>query len=185
MLNILREKRSIEEAIFILITDDSFPFNEAAKAAFLKINGIISENLREKSVMFQLNDLIRRYKNLNDQRKFTRIVPNNYEQFKLVFTHPQQRYLVSGFISDISLEGSNFIPNNPSLTSDLTVNQKIPNCSLRVGEEIITVSCRIARKNRELGIEFESFEQEGHQKLFKYLMERPERDMKHHRRRDS
>jgi CRP-like cAMP-binding protein len=180
LLSLLREKRSIEEAVFILITGEDFTLDEAAKAAYLKVNGIIPENLLEKKVLFQLNDLVRRYKNLSDKRRFSRVVPHHTEVFRLLFTHPIRNSLISGVVSDISLEGSNFIPNDPDQTADLPIDQRIEGCSLRVGEHIITVNCRVARNRRELGLEFESFEADGHQKLFKYLMERPERDMKQH-----
>lgn len=178
MLKLLRETKNIEEVIFILITDSSFDFDEAAKAAYLKINGIIPENLLDKGVMFQLNDVIRRYKSLVDKRKFNRMVPKSYEQFRLLFTHPTHNFLVTGVISDVSLEGANFIPKDSSLIADLEMDCRIPSCSFRIGDDIITVDCRVTRNTREMGLEFVSFEGDGHQILFKYLMERPERGMR-------
>jgi hypothetical protein len=185
LLNLLREQKSTEEAVFILITDENFALEEAAKAAYLKVNGIIPENLLEKKVLFQLNDLVRRYKNLSDKRKFSRIVPKTTEIYRLLFTHPLRNFIVSGVVSDISLEGSNFIPANPKQTADLPLDLQIKECSLRIGEQIITVNCRVARNKGELGLEFESFDGDGHQKLFTYLMERSEREIKQHVQKES
>jgi len=182
-VKLLREKWTQEETVFILITGEDFEFEEAAKAAHLDVNGIVPENLLDKEVLFQLTDLVRRYKNFEDHRKFSRIVPRRVEVFRLLFTHPIHNYLVSGSVSDISLDGTSFIPEDPTLVSDLKVDQKIPSCSLRAGEHLITVHCRVARRGKDLGLEFESFEKDGHQRLFKYLMDRPERDMQAHIRR--
>ncbi len=185
LLKILRDKKSIEETVFILITDDNFSFEEAAKAAHLNVNGIIPENLLEKKVLFQLNDLIRRYKNLSDKRKFSRVVPRSTETYRLLFTHPVRNSIISGVVSDISLEGANFIPANPEQTADLPLDLRIGGCSLRIGEQIIIVNCRVARNKRELGLEFESFDEDGHQKLFTYLMERSEREIRQHMQKES
>ncbi len=185
LLSMLRERKSTEEAVFILITGEDFEFEEAAKAAYLKVNGIIQENLFEKQVLFQLNDLVRRYKNLSDKRKFSRVVPRSTETYRLLFTHPIRNFIVSGMVSDISLEGTNFIPTDPEQTADLPLDQRISGCSLRIGEQIITVNCRVARNKRELGLEFESFDSDGHQKLFTYLMERADREMKSHVQKES
>ena len=185
LLNILRDKKSTEEAVFILITGKAFTFDEAAKAAYLKVNGIIPENLLEKKVLFQLNDLVRRYKNLSDKRKFSRVVPKSTETYRLLFTHPVRNFIISGVVSDISLEGSNFIPTNSEQVADLPLDLRIRGCSLRIGEQIITVNCRVARNKQELGLEFESFDEDGHQKLFTYLMERSEREIKQHMQKES
>lgn len=185
LLKILRDKKSIEETVFILITDENFTFEEAAKAAYLNVNGIIPENLLEKRVLFQLNDLVRRYKNLSDKRKFNRVVPRSTETYRLLFTHPVLNFIISGVISNISLEGANFIPTNPEQTADLPLDLRIRGCSLRIGEQIITVNCRVARNKRELGLEFESFDEDGHQKLFTYLMERSEREISQHVQKES
>ena len=178
VVKLLRERRSIEETVFVLITGDDFEFDEAAKAAYLQVNGIVPENLLEKKVLFQLTDLIRRYKTLDDHRKFGRVVPKETEIFRLLFTHPVRYFVVAGRVSDISLEGTSFIPDDPAHVADLKVDQKVPGCSLRAGEAVITVHCRVVRTGKDLGLEFESFDGDGHQRLFKYLMERPEREMR-------
>jgi hypothetical protein len=179
LLKLLRERKSPEESIFILITDKDYPFEEAAKASFLRVNAIIPANLLEKDTIYQLGNLVKRYKNINDRRKYTRLIPKGFERFALLFTHPSKQHFVSGKIEDISLEGCRFVPFHPSLVKGVEEDTEIQRCSLRIGSEIITVNCRITRQGDELGIEFLSFQEDGHQKLFKYLMERSEREMKH------
>ena len=185
ILKLLREKKAPEETVFILITNADFTFEEAAKAAFLRVNGIIPENLLDKTVIYQLNDIMKRYKTIDDKRRFSRLVPKKFEKFDLLFTHPLGNHLVTGSISDISLEGCRFIPSVPSLIEDLEEDMELPDCSLRIGDQIITVNCRISRQGREMGILFKSFIDEGHEKFFKYLMDRAEREIENLKKSDN
>ena len=178
LLKLIREEKSYEESIFILITNNNFTIEEAAKATYLRVNGILPENLLDKTVILQLFELLKRYKNIDENRKFIRLIPKESDKFSLLFTHPKQKTFVSGKVIDISLEGANFKPSHPSLTIDLKTDDIITNCSLRIGKDIITVNCRIVHNTNEIGLVFDNFEKNGHQKLFKYLMESSERELK-------
>ena len=177
LLTLLRERKAPEETVFILIVGENFSFEEAAKAAHLNVNGIVPKHLLDKTIVYRVNELIRRYKSLQDRRKLTRLIPKEFEQVRLLMTHPQKGGFIGGNVTDISLEGMSFLPSDPSLIQNLGVDQKLPRCSLRIGSDVITVNCRVVSKGKSLGVEFESFEKQGHQKLFKYLMERPEREI--------
>jgi hypothetical protein len=179
LLKIIREEKSYEETIFIIITEKNFPFEEAAKAAYLRVNGIVPQNLLDKAVISQLFELLKRYKSINEKRKFIRLIPKAFEKYKFIFAHPIRKALVSGIVTDISLEGASFKPSNPDLTSDLEVNTRIPKCTLRIGENIITIDSLIVRNDEELGLLFESFNEDDHEKLFQYLMHSSDRELEH------
>ena len=48
---------------------------DAAKAAHLGVNGILQENFVDKQELYRLEEIIRRYRSVQDKRNFTRLVP--------------------------------------------------------------------------------------------------------------
>ncbi len=178
LLKLLREKKSKEEAVFILIKAPDFPMEEAAKASHLGINGMISADLKNKEEIYHLEELFRRYKSVKDKRKFHRLVPKNLDRIQLMFTHPYSTVIVTGSLAEISIQGASFKPADPSVTSDLKRDQEIPLCSLRVGEDVISLLCRVTRNKKEMGLQFVSFETGGHHKLFRYIQSRGGRELK-------
>ncbi len=179
LLKLAREKNSKEELIFILISPKGgFDLEEAAKAAHLGVNGIIGNKLSDKSELYRLEELVRRYRSVRDKRNFTRLVPAEEDSLGFAFTHPLRMTLVLGRIREISVQGASFHPSRASVVSDLPVGQEIPRCSLKIGEHIISVTCRLTRNHEELGFQFLSFEEGGHGKLLKYVQSRPERALK-------
>jgi CRP-like cAMP-binding protein len=178
MLSLLRERKTQEESVFVLITNPDFRFEEAAKAAYLNVNGIIPIDLLADRIMSRLQQLLRRYKSIQDRRKSPRLIPNEGERFEMIFTHPKRLAIVAGQITDISLDGSRFVPDDIALVEDMQIGERIRDCSLRIGGKIVTVDCRLVRRERDLGLEFESFGGDGDQLLFQYLIDRPVRDLR-------
>ena len=178
LLKLLREKKSKEEAVFILIKDPDFQIEEAAKASHLGINGMISADLKDKKEIHHLEELFRRYRSLKDKRKFHRLVPKKLDRIQLMFTHPYSLCIITGSLAEISIQGASFNPVDPFVTSDLKRGQEIPLCSMRVGEDVISLLCRVTRNKREMGLQFKSFETGGHHRLFNYIQSRAERELK-------
>ncbi len=178
LLKFIRDEKNNKQTIFILIADD-LPFEEAAKAAYLKINGIIPKNLLDKESIMQLHRLLKRYTQINDKRKDIRIIPKPYDRISLLFSHPDKKYLIIGNISNISVNGVSFNLTNPP--EDLEDEDRIPSCSLQIGDEILTVNSIVIRNQSDVGLLFETFESFGFDKLHKYLLDTPSRQLKHYK----
>jgi hypothetical protein len=176
LVKLLREKRSKEECVFVLLAG-TLPFEEAAKAIHLGVNGIVSAGSGDKQQVRQLAQLYRRYRSVKDQRRFQRLVPSSRERVQLVFVHPRNSAIVTGSLAEISIQGAGFKPADPESTADLRRGEQIPLATLRVGEDIITLVCQVSRNRGELGLQFTSFEPGGHHKLFRYIRGRGERDL--------
>jgi len=176
LVKVLREKRSKEECVFVLLAG-SLPFEEAAKATHLGVNGILATDLADRQQVRQLTQLYRRYRSVKDQRRFQRLVPNPRERLQLVFVHPRSAAIVTGALSEISIQGAGFKPANPEATADLRRGEEIPLATLRVGEDLVSLVCQVSRNRGELGLQFSSFEPGGHQKLFRYIRSRSKRDL--------
>ncbi len=178
LLKLVRDQWGPEESVFILLTPDDFPFEEAAKAAYMNVNGLLPVQALSDQIIYRLEELLKRYKSIQDKRKSPRLAPNETERFELLFTHPGRMAIIGGVVADVSLDGTRFFPWDPALTRDLKVDERIQGCSLRVGDQIVTVNCRVVRNGGNLGLEFESFDGNGDQTLFQYLVERPERELR-------
>ncbi len=178
LLKLLRDTKNKEEVVFILLKPDNFPFEEAAKANHLGVNGIISADFQEKQQVHQLEELFRRYRSLKDQRRFHRLAPGPQDRIKLMFTHPYKLSIVTGKLMEISIQGASFMPDDPSQTRDLKRGQELPLCSLRVGDDVISLLAQISRNKKEIGLQFRSFETGGHHKLFQYIQSHSERELK-------
>jgi hypothetical protein len=177
LIKVVRERRSKEECVFILLAGH-LPFEEAAKATHLGVNGIVGADPADKQQVRQLGQVFRRYRSLKDQRRFHRLILTPQERAQLVFVHPRSLAIITGSLSEISIQGTSFKPVDMDSTSDIRRGEELTLAALRVGEHIISLSCRVSRNRGELGLQFTSFETGGHHKLFQFIQSRAERELK-------
>jgi DNA-binding response OmpR family regulator len=177
VLKLLREHLSKEQAVFVILAQDP-PFEEAAKATYLGANGIIDANLPEKQQMQRLEELYRRYGSLKDKRRFHRLIPTQADNLKLIFSHPRTLAIVTGSLVEISIKGASFYPDDPSQTADLVRDDVLQHCTLSVDDDPMSVNARVTRNEETIGLQFKSFETGGHHKLFEYIRDRSQRELK-------
>ncbi len=173
LLALIRQTRSKEEAVFILIQGEEFGVDEAAKATHLGINGILSKESTQKHEICRLEEMFKRYKTLADQRRFQRYILHDADRVAMVFTHPAAGVLVTGRVSELSIKGLSFAPTHAQRVADLPAQTLLPECSLRIGDQIILVDCRVRRTAGDMGLQIESFREGGHHALQDYLRTRP------------
>jgi hypothetical protein len=178
LLQLARQDRPREELIFLLIAPADFELEDVAKAAYLGVNGILSENLGDRKELYRLEEIVRRYRSVEDKRNFTRLVPRATDELGFAFTHPRRMALVTGRVREISIQGSSFLPTRSSAVADLAAGSEIKDCSLKIEDQIISVTCRVTRNREEMGFQFLSFEEGGHRALLRYIQTRSERDLK-------
>jgi hypothetical protein len=179
LLRVLRQFKGKDQCIFVLLKGMDFSFEEAAKANFLGVNGILDTGLTDKEMVYRLEELFRRYRSLKDQRKFHRLIPTEQDRLQLVFTNPESMSVVTGRLLEISIQGATFRSVDPAMTVGLLRGMELPFCSLRVGDELTSLIGRITHANPqgEIGLQFKSFATGGHYALFQYIQKRSERDL--------
>ena len=174
----LRSFRSRSEAIFVLLTSQELTPEEAAKATHLGVNGIVTEDVSDKRGAHRLLDLLRRYKMLQDKRSFTRYLVTETDRVGFAFVHPLAATLVTGEVTEMSVKGLSLLPDRPERCADLGVGADLARCSLRVGDRIVSVDCRVMRSGQDLGLQFVSFEEGAHAVVRGYIQDRPERALR-------
>ena len=178
LLTLVREKKPKEELIFLLVAPSDFPAEDAWKAAHLGVNGILAGNFADRQELYRLEEIVRRYRSVSDKRNFTRLVPQGEDELGFAFTHPRRLALVTGRVREISIQGSSFLPARPTAVEDLAVGTEIRDCSLRIEDRIISVTCKVTRNRAELGFQFLTFEEGGHRALLGYIQARSSRALK-------
>lgn len=167
-LNILRMKKSKEDGVFILLVGETFPEEEANKAAALELNGIISTELSENDIQ-KLQDILARYNLLPEIRGDRRYPASWMKELDFAFTHPYNYNLISGDITDISLGGFSFLPDLPQSTADILEGEEISDCSFSIDEELHTIDVKVVRNSRVIAMKFLKIPDSTHQHLKEYL----------------
>jgi hypothetical protein len=174
----IRAKRGKDECVVVLLKGSVFPFEEAAKAAHLGVNGVVRDDLDDRHEQAHFQRLLKRYITVEDYRVTERIAPSPWDRLDFMFAHPRSLTPIAGKLENISPRGISFAPESPSLVSDLNVGDEIEDCSLRVGARIITLSCKVARADRLLGLSILRLDEADRHYLELYLTSCPEREMK-------
>ncbi len=172
---LLRESERKTEEVFILLSGNSFTDDEANKAAFLKVSGIIHEDLQDREELDRIEELISRKFPLKSDREYKRHFISPGEKLEFVFTHPLSLKLITGKIFDISAAGISFNPDNPQLTADIKEGENIPLCSLQMGEEIFSFTCRVNRNNTIIGFSFADIDSSVELRIMEFIDKKGER----------
>jgi hypothetical protein len=142
------------ECPIILLKGPSFSLEDASKAFFLGVSGIISEDLTRPSEVDQLQRLLSRYVQLEEKRSANRFHIEDDGQVGLCVVNPVNRSMITGPVKTISASGISLQPENTLALEALTANMELSECSLRIGEDFITPICRVVRTNPDMSMEF-------------------------------
>ena len=173
----VRAEWSKEECVLILLKGELFPFEEAAKAAHLGINGVIRDDLNDRKEQAQFQRLLKRYVPVDESRSNERLAPSSWDRLDFMFSHPRSFEPIGGSIETISISGLSFMPDSPAVTSDILPGTTLEDCSLRAGDRILSLSCIVARSDRVLGLAITTMAAEERAFFEKYLKTCPEREM--------
>ena len=176
-VTVLRSFLSKEESVFILIKSDHFSSEESTKASVLEVNGIISDNFSDPAVIGQLEDIFTRYNVIDDKRISRRFLGTVTEDIEFVFTHPISSSLIDGELTDISIGGISFKPDNPQITMDIREGTTLVNCSLRLNTSLYKIDVTVIRNNSILSLGFIDIDENLKEDLMEYFHEIPEREL--------
>jgi len=175
-LKLLRETRTKEQTLFVLLTGPLFSYEEAAKASHLGVNGIVSESF-DRREMTRLEEIFTRYRIIKDNRNDHRYFPEPYDNIEFIITHPTTYSLVTGTILDLSLYGIRFKPDNPVITQNLGKGTLLPLCSLKVEDFILSVQIRIVRHNGILALQFLPLDDDARDAITTFIDQKAERQL--------
>lgn len=173
----VRAERTKEECVLILLKGEFFPFDEAAKASHLGVNGVLRDDLDDRHEQSRFQRLLKRYVSVEDGRADERIAPSPWDRLDFMFSHPKTLAPVVGRVETVSKGGLSFMPESATLCRDILAGTRLEDCSMRVGDRILSLTCLVARSERVLGLSIESMEDEEKAYYDEYLASCSEREM--------
>lgn len=178
LVQFIRSERNKEQTAIVLLKGPNFPFEEAAKASYIGVSGIVSEELNISDELDRLQGILSRYMPLDESRGAKRIRPAAWDRFGFLFLRPSDGKAVHGKIETISITGLSFLPDKAALTGDLPLDTMLPECSLRAGTSILAPVCKLVRTGRIISLQFEYFPPAERSLLETYIQEHPLRERK-------
>jgi hypothetical protein len=179
LVQFVRSERSKETCPIIILKGDTFPLEETSKAFYLGVSGIVAEDLEDSTEIERLQGILGRYIPVDERRRSRRFHTEKWQRFGLVIMCPKNKTLITGEVKTISTGGLSFLPDNPSFMKDIFLDMKLPECSLRAGDLILSPVCRLARTGRVVSMEFLSFPAGEQESLNKYLESLPLEELRH------
>ena len=173
MVNFVRTERPKDGFPFIVLKSDGFAVEEAAKASYLGVSGLVTETLENSSEISRLQGILSRYMPVDERRRSRRFQTESWQRFGFVFTLPDNQLLITGVVKDISSGGLSFLPDNSSLLKDMISDMELAECSLRAGNSILSPICRVTRMGRIISLMFFFFPGEEQNILNNYLESLP------------
>jgi DNA-binding response OmpR family regulator len=178
MVQFVRAERSREVCPIVLLTGTLFPLEDAAKAFQAGVNGIVREELDRRAELERLQHIMERYFLVEDKRKARRCHQEDWTNFGLCIANPLDKAIITGTVETISATGISFLPDEPALLENIPGGEELSECSLRVGNSILSPICRIIRREPALSLEFAFLSGEDQIRLESYLDDLPRRETK-------
>lgn len=161
-LQLIRSSRSKEECVCILLRGERFPFDEAAKAVFLGVNGVSRENLDNPDEADRLEQVLRRYLDLDRAAEnqsssvAAKAPPAISKRASFTFSHPEHYTIVSGTVLELSPDGLAFKPDVSELARDLGAGTELGECCLKLDSDIYPCVAKVESSTAELRLAFVS-----------------------------
>jgi hypothetical protein len=165
----VRSGRVKEICPIFLLTGHNFTTDDKTQASFLGVNRQLSESLADWEELESFLNMLSKHIHPDERRRHTRLVVEPWHRFNFMFVSPVERKIITGDIKTISIAGLAFKPHNPELLKGIAQGAEISECSFRVGGDIYSLACKIARIDKNVSIHYVSLPEKGKRTLAKYL----------------
>ncbi|MDR1319541.1 MAG: PilZ domain-containing protein [Treponema sp.] len=164
LVQFVRTERGKESCPIIILKGGNFPLEETSKAFFLGVSGLVDEDMNDSTEIDRLQKILSRYIPVEEKRKFDRTYVEPWHRVGLLISSPIDKMIIPGEVKTISLSGISYSPAGSSMMKDIALNAILDECSLRVGNDILSPVCKLVRTGRIVSFEFVSFPP-GEQKI--------------------
>jgi hypothetical protein len=170
LVQFVRNQRSKESCPIIILKGDAFPLEETSKAFFLGVNGIVIESLDNTAEIDRLQTILGRFIAVNEKRKARRYHAAPWNHIGFLIANPSDKKIIPGAVKTISSSGISFSPVNSAMMKEIYLDTELNECSLRVGNSVLSPVCRLVRTGRTVSLGFVSFP-DGEEKILKSYLE--------------
>jgi len=149
----VRSDTGKDRTVVVLLVNARFSADDADKAIHVGVQAVVSETLDAAEDEPKLAELFSRYKPI-DSGGTTRY---EYEALSdraaFMFTNPLSDAIITGKLESIEPGSLLFRPDAASAVSDLADGDELPECSLKLGDELLSPECKVLRGGTLMKIE--------------------------------
>jgi len=173
LVQFVRSERSKESCPILLLKGGTFSTEETSKAFFLGVSGVLDDALESPEKLDRLQNILGRYVPVHEKRKHHRYLVEPWHRIAFLVANFSGKSIVAGSVQNLSIGGLSFAPANIEPLGNDALSKRFTECSLRVGDAILSPTCRIVRNGQIVSMEFVSFPKGEQRILEQYLEEFP------------
>lgn len=170
--NFLKQDIPHINPVFFLLVNNEFPMEEVCKGVYLGVDAIITDEYNSPNYLKHLEDLFGRFYSSQTSIKTPLLLESPESRIDFMFMNPDNFQLATGKLSELSLKGAGFKPDDPKSVFPLTKGTILEGCSLRTDEGIITIKAEIRNNSGIMDLDFVSFSENGEELLKNYIKEK-------------
>jgi hypothetical protein len=171
LVQFVRAERANETCPIVILKGGNFSSEEMTSAYYLGVSGVIDDSLNSPAEINRLQNILSHYVPLEEKRKYRRFHVEPWHRAGLLAVNRREKSLVSGDVENISAGGLAFVQANCAPMEDDSLDQKFDECSLRLGDSILSPVCRLVRAGEKPAVEFTSFPEDEKRLLEQFLQQ--------------
>jgi len=157
LVQFVRTERANETCPIVILKGGNFSAEETTSAYFLGVSGVIDDSLNSPAEIDRLQNILGHYAPPEEKRKHRRFHIEPWHRACILAVDRNEKALVTGDVENISSGGLAFVPVNSPPLGDASLNDQFNECSIRLGDSILSPACRLVRAGEKPAIEFTSF----------------------------
>jgi hypothetical protein len=176
LVQFVRAERTNETCPIVILKGGNFSKEEMTSAYFLGVSGVIDDSLNSPAEIDRLQNILSHYVPLEEKRKHRRFHTEPWHRACILAVNRREKTLVSGDVENISAGGLAFVnalggrESGVGNMTETSLNDQFDECSLRLGDSILSPVCRLVRAGEKPAMEFASFPK-GEQRLFEQFLQ--------------
>ena len=171
LVQFVRAERANETCPIVILKGGNFSTEEMTSAYFLGASGIIDDSLNSPAEISRLKNILSHYAPLEEKRKHRRFHMEPWHRAGILAINRREKSLITGDVENISSGGLTFIPANCAAPmGEASLNDEFNECSLRLGDSILSPVCRLVRSGEKPAVEFASFP-DNEQRIFDQFLQ--------------
>jgi hypothetical protein len=147
----LREDHAKDEVIFLLVSNGPPPLEEANKALYLGVNGILQYHGDPEALARNIREVFLRYGTFEVDTQ-TRAGKPAEAPLAFLFRHPRRKHLVTGMLVKYDGEKAVFKADFAHEVADLGEGEALYGGSLRLADSLLTLDATVTKNNGQLAL---------------------------------
>ena len=161
LVKYIREEFRKDEVIFLLVSTGPAPLEEANKALYLGVNGILQFEGDVELLARNIREVFLRYGTFEVETA-PEAVPSGGSRpegpLAFLFRHPRRKHLVTGMLVKYDGQKATFKPDFAHEVSDLAEGETLAGGSLRLSDSLVTLDATVLKNNGQLQLAVRTLE---------------------------